>query len=166
MKKHELETIVFSIKPVTSSPLTTLYGVTEINGKDYWNQCYINGEHLGSDGMEFSEFEDMLKKPGNYFPFCCSYCGIPECSNIFIPIRCFHKADEIILVIREPLTDQCQTCDCFMEKSCKFDYDKFFCSMPPPIYRAHRFSKSQMQDALQRVYSQINEIKNGGSSRT
>ena len=78
MKKHELETIVFSIKPVTSSPLTTLYGVTEINGKDYWNQCYINGEQLGGDGMKFSEFEGMLKKPGDYFPFCCSYCGIPE----------------------------------------------------------------------------------------
>ena len=74
---------------------------------------------LGADGLEFGVFADMLEQAGDYFPFCCSYCGESGCDNIFAPIRCFHKADEIILVLREPLQEQCLVCE--KESDCKFD---------------------------------------------
>ena len=42
MSKHELETIEFSITPIDSSSISAYYGITEVNGKVYWNHCSIN----------------------------------------------------------------------------------------------------------------------------
>ena len=117
MSSHELEIIEFFIEPIKGSALGAYYGVTEIDCKTYWNRYCINGKFLGADGLEFGTFAEMLENPGDYFPFCCSYCGVSGCDNIFAPIRCFHKADEIILVIRDPL--QCQCLFCEKESACK-----------------------------------------------
>ena len=148
MSKHELETIEFSIEPYSPND-TAYFGITEINGKKYCNKCSINGKIIASDGIYFEIFADMLNRPGDYFPFCCSYCGDSGCANIFVPVRCFHKADEIILVIREPLQEECIFC----EKYEKCQSSVFMCGEAHPIYRAHRFSKKQMRQALENCYT-------------
>ena len=151
MSTHELEIIEFFIEPIKGSASGAYYGVTEIDCKTYWNRCCINGKFLGADGLEFGTFAEMLENPGDYFPFCCSYCGEAGCDNIFAPIRCFHKVDEIILVIRDPLQGQCLFCE--KESACKFGGDEFMCDMAHPVYRAHRFSKKQMRQALECKYN-------------
>ena len=150
MSKHELETIEFSIEPYSPN-YTAYFGITEINGKKYCNKCSINGKIIASDGIYFEIFADMLNRPGDYYPFCCSYCGESGCASIFVPVRCFHKADEIILVIREPLQEHCLFCE--KESDCKFGGDEFMCDMAHPVYRAHRFSKNQMRQALECRYN-------------
>ncbi len=67
MSKHELEIIEFSVKPIGSSTVSAYYGITEIDGKAYWNCCCINGKFLGADGSEFGTFAEMLEK--NVFSF-------------------------------------------------------------------------------------------------
>ena len=149
MSNHELEIIEFFIKPIKNPAISAYYGITKIDGKTYLNKCCINGKELASDGLYFKEFTNMLATPGDYFPFCCSYCGDSGCANIFVPIRCFHKQDEIVLVIREPSQEECIFC----EKYEKCQSGVFMCGEAHPIYRAHRFSKKQMRQALENCYT-------------
>lgn len=153
MEKHQLETIKFSVKPSSGGDS---YGITMINGRIYRNQCSINDEFLGVDGLIFDVFAEMLEKPGDYWPFCCSYCGISGCDSIFVPIRCFHKEDEVILVIRDPLQEECVFCK--KHRECDIS-SPFTCDMAHPVYRAHRFSKEQMRQALESCKAEIEEYK-------
>ena len=66
----------------------------------------------------------MLQAPGDYWPFTCT-CGIPEDVNIDFPVRCYHKDDLIIMVIREPLrwNPPCDFCDKKKSSECPDEYE-------------------------------------------
>lgn len=145
MEKHPIETIAFVKSPV---PVDVDYGGSYIGGKSYIHYFTLDGKTISGDGMDFGPFYDMLEKPGDYWPFCCRYCGVSECVGIFMPIRCLHHGDEIILIIREPLSEICGSwCDEYEE--CKYDGDELLCPRYHVKYRAHRVKKAQMRAALE-----------------
>ena len=131
MNGRTVDTIKITVTPGRGG-LTALYGATVKDGVEYMHHVYINGESIWSDGVSISTFEKMLRKPGDYCPFFCSYCGEPGCVDIFYPVRCFHKADRLILVIRRPLRDSCD------------------CPKRRPRYHAYCIEKEQLR---QQIYS-------------
>ena len=145
MEKHPIEKIAFAKEPSRSA---MNYGGSCVNGKYYWHYFTLDGKKFSGDGMEFGPFYDMLEKPGDYFPFCCSYCGVSGCDGIFVPIRCIHNGDEIVLIIREPMAENCSPfCDEY--DGCKLTRsDVILCPLYHVKYRAHRVKKAQMREAL------------------
>ena len=77
-------------------------GYVMIDGVWMRDRVKINGEEPDCPAVDVSEFERMLRKPGDYWPFT-SPCGFPPDANIHVPVRCFHKDDMIIMVWRDPL---------------------------------------------------------------
>ena len=153
MEKHPIETIAFAKrKSVSRSYTMPLYGASLVNGKFYQHYFTLDGKLFAGDGMYFKPFYEMLEKPGNYFPFCCSACGVSGCDGIFIPIRCLHHGDEVILIIREPLWENCTTtCDGFESSKCWNNDDRVLCPHYHVKYRAHRVKKAQMRAALEEL---------------
>lgn len=140
MEKHPVEKIAFVKSPVQC---VVDYGGSRIGNQNYIHYFTLDGKKITGDGMDFGSFYGMLEEPGDYWPFCCRFCGLSECAGIFMPIRCFHRGDEIILVIREPLWDACSACD--REEECK---NPDACPDRHFRYRAHRVKKAQMRAAL------------------
>ena len=145
MEKHPVEKIKFFMEP---SKHWGDYGMSRINGQSYRHGFSINGERFTNDGLEFGTFRSMLEKPGDYFPFCCSYCGVSGCDGIFVPIRCLHSGDEIILIIREPMWDVCNSCEYNDECENQDGNEALMCPNYHVRYRAHRVKKEQMREAL------------------
>ena len=142
-------------------PLTALWGATVKDGVEYMHAIHIDDELIWGDGVDLSDFEAMLKAPGDYWPFFCSYCGIPGCAGIFSPVRCFHKDDLLILVVRRPLQDvSCDICEdsghCAMEKN----RDYYDCPKCRPHYRAYRIRKEQLRQQLQALKSEFGDALN------
>lgn len=142
MEKHPLEVIDFFMEPRN---VAGYYGVSCINGQYYWHGFSIGDKQFRSDGLEFGTFWSMLEKPGDYFPFCCSFCGVSGCDGIFVPIRCLHSGDEIILIIREPMEDSCNFCE--HRDGCGTE----LCPDYHVKYHAYRVKKAQMRAALEAV---------------
>lgn len=152
MEKHPIEMIAFAKREVTSSPLSMYYGVTSIGDKIYMHYFTLDGKEIAADGMYFKPFYEMLEKPGDYFPFCCSFCGVSGCDGIFVPIRCLHHGDEVILIIREPLWENCTpSCDGYEYPGCENNDDRVLCPHYHVKYRAHRVKKAQMRAALEEL---------------
>ncbi len=147
-KTRTIDTIKITVTP-GRGPLTPLYGATVKDGVNYIHAVSINGEHVWGDGVSISSFEDMLQKPGDYWPFFCSYCGEPGCADIFYPVRCFHQDDLLILVIRDPLRDSCFACseykDCEIGETDAADN----CPKRRPHYHAYRIRKEQLRQQLE-----------------
>lgn len=91
----------------------------------------------------------MLQAPGDYWPFTCT-CGIPEDVNIDFPVRCYHKDDLIIMVIREPLrwNPPCDFCDKKKSSECPDEYEWGRCPDPQFHYHAFRFRKDDIRNGL------------------
>ena len=147
MKKRSIDTIEITVTP-GNTPLSALYGATFKDGVAYIHCVHINGQYIWSDGVDISDFEHMLDKPGDYWPFFCSYCGEPGCADIFYPVRCRHRGDQLVLVIRDPLRDSCFSCkdyeNCTIEGSGKEDD----CPKRRPHYRAYCIEKEQLRQQL------------------
>lgn len=147
MKKRSVDTIKLNVTPGEGS-LTAYHGATVKDGIRYIHSVFINGKYVWSDGVSISDFEDMLDKPGDYWPFFCSFCGEPGCADIFYPIRCRHRGDQLVLVIRDPLQDNCFSCkdyeNCTIEGSGKEDD----CPKRRPQYRAYCIKKEQLRQEL------------------
>ena len=146
MKEHPIEKIAFDKR---DAKLKMDYGGSRVNGRSYRHCFTLDGKLFANDGMHFGPFRDMLEKPGDYWPFCCSLCGESGCDGIFAPIRCLHHGDEIILIIREPMWDSCDSCK--YECQNPRDGDEFFCPHYHVKYRAHRVKKAQMRAALEEL---------------
>ena len=86
MKHRTIDTIKITVTPGKGG-LTALYGATVKDGREYSHAVYLNGRWIWGGGVDLSLFEDMLQKPGDYWPFFCSYCGEPGCVEIFYPGR-------------------------------------------------------------------------------
>ena len=148
MEKHPVEKIEFLME---ASKYWGDYGMSHINGRSYRRGFSINGKRFANDGMYFETFHDMLEKPGDYWPFCCSYCGMDGCDGIFMPIRCIHSGDEIILIIREPMWDFCNNCEFSNECENQDGNEAILCPNYHVRYRAYRIRKEQMREALDEV---------------
>ena len=147
MKQRPIDSIKITVTPGRGG-LTALYGATVKDGVKYMHHVYINGELIWSDGISISTFEDMLQKPGDYWPFFCSFCGEPGCVEIFYPVRCFHNADRLILVIRRPLQDTCLICDEY--GNCGIEETEGACDCPKrqARYRAYCIKKEQLRQQI------------------
>ena len=156
MKQRTIDTIKITVTPRRGG-LTALYGATVKDGVEYIHHVYINGESIWSDGISISTFEDMLRKPGDYWPFFCSYCGEPGCVDIFYPIRCFHKDDLLILVIREPLRDTCF--DCGKYGNCGIEETEGACDCPKrqARYRAYCIKKEKLRQQIANLRKEFGE---------
>ena len=147
MKRSAVDTLKIAVTPGRAG-LTAQHGVTVKDGVEYMHHVYINGDLVWSDGVSIASFEDMLKKPGDHWPFFCSYCGEPGCVDIFHPVRCFHKADRLILVIRRPLQDTCLICGKY--GNCEIEETEASCDCPErrPRYHAYCIKKEQLRQQL------------------
>lgn len=147
MKTRKLDTLKITVTPGQSTH-TALYGATSRDGEKYNHGVCIDDEYIWSNGVRIRDFADMLNTPGDYWPFFCSYCGEPGCADIFYPVRCFHKEDLLVLVIRRPLQDTCIECEnsgkCEMEQN----RDAFVCPKRRPHYRAYCIPKDEVRQQL------------------
>ncbi len=156
MDRKTVDTIKITVTPGRGG-LTALYGATVKDGVEYMHHVYINGELIWSDGVSISSFEKMLQKPGDYWPFFCSYCGEPGCADIFYPVRCFHKADLLILVIRNPLRDTCLACGEY--GNCETEETEESCDCPKrrPRYHAFSIEKEQLRQQIADLRKEFGE---------
>jgi|GEM_PF-5599866 len=154
MKNRPVQNIRITVTPGKAA-LSASYGATVQNGTEYIHAVYIDDEYIWSDGVELYEFEEMLESPGDYWPFVCSYCGVPGCAEIFFPVRCFHQDDQLILVIRRPLQVTCGICDecgqCAIDKN----GDIYDCPKQRPHYHAYRIEKEQLRQQLRTLKSKF-----------
>ncbi len=159
MKDRPVRNIRITVTPGKAA-LTALYGATVKDGVKYMHAVHIDDEFIWGDGVDLSDFEAMLEASGDYWPFFCSYCGEPGCAGIFSPVRCFHKDDLLILVVRRPLLNTCDFCDdsdqCAMEKN----GDSYDCPKCRPHYRAYRIRKEQLREQLQALKSEFGDALN------
>ncbi len=156
MKERAIDVIRITVTPGRGA-LTALYGATHKDGVEYVHSVYINDEYIWSDGVYLSDFEKMLTTPGDYWPFCCSYCGIPEDVNIFSPVRCRHKGDLLVLLIRRPLQDKCLTCSnqegcSFLENGAEYDCPQF-----RSRFRAYCIKKEQLRQQLDELKKEFGD---------
>ena len=158
MKKRNIDTIKIEVIP--GKGLSSYFGATIKDGVEYVHHVYINDKHIWSDGVEIYEFENMLTAPGDYWPFCCSYCGEPGCNGILTPVRCFHKGDDqLVLVIREPLQDNCYICDLY-EGGCKAkssDPEYIDCPHRRGLYHAYCIEKESLRRQLLALHEKFGD---------
>lgn len=148
MKKRSVDTIKIIVKPEANPLHSLLYGATVKDGVYYSHLVYINDECIWGDGVSIADFEAMLEKPGDYWPFFCSYCGEPADAGIFFPIRCFHRGDQLVLVIRDPLQDVCVSCDEYSDCPLGESDSAYECPKRSPLYHAHIIQKEQLRQQL------------------
>ena len=148
-KRRNLDKIRF-FREIAKSPPQYVEdtGYTLIHDQWMRDQIEINGHRPDCPAIDFKEFCKMLQSPGDYWPFTCT-CGFPEDACIHFPVRCRHKDDLIILVIREPLR-RIPPCDsCNKKKSdCPGWYEEESCPEPHFHYQAFRFRKEEIQHGL------------------
>ena len=147
MEKHPVDTIRISVAP-GKGPLTAMFGATVMNGVEYMHSVYINDICIWADGVDITDFEHMLDQPGDYWPFFCSYCGVPGCADIFYPVRCRHRGDQLVLVMREPLQDNCFQCKNYGQCAIEDTDAKYDCPKRRPHYHAYRIKKEQLRQQL------------------
>ena len=147
MKRRSVDTITITVTPGKGG-LTAMHGATVKDGVEYMHRVFINGVNIWADGVSITDFELMLERPGDYWPFFCSYCGEPGCADIFYPVRCRHRNGQLVLVIREPLQDNCFSCrdhdDC-SKRGTDAEYD---CPQRRPHYHAYCIKKEQLRQQL------------------
>lgn len=158
MKEREIEQIEFFFRKASHTPQDDEIGFRLINGIWMQDRVRINGVEPDCPAVDFKEFEKMLESPGIYEPFTCT-CGVSDCHNIDFPVRCLHKDDFLILVIRDPLR-RIGPC-----KGCQFERDpdrcpaEHICYWECPFltyrYRAHVFRKSEISERMKALYSEI-----------
>lgn len=131
-------------------------GYVMIDGIWMRDRVKINGEEPDCPAVDVSEFERMLRKPGDYWPFTCT-CGIPEDANIDFPVRCFHHGDLIIMVWRDPLrrVGPCESCEFYRPKGgfedCPAEGLFFDCPFLQFRYVAHRFRREDIVRELAKL---------------
>ncbi len=126
------------------------FASTIIDGIRYIHTVYINDKCIWEDGVYLSAFEEMLRKPGDYWPFTCSCCGEPSDADIQYPVRCRHRGDQIILVIRDPLQSNCFFCKDNNTDRCSIagTEEAFDCLKRSPHYHAYIIQKEQLRQQL------------------
>lgn len=156
MKRKTIDTIKITVTPGKGG-LTALYGATVKDGVEYLHTVYLNGKWIWSDGVDLSSFENMLRTPGDYWPFFCSYCGEPGCVDIFYPVRCFHQDDRLILVIREPLRDTCLVGNEY--ENCGIKETEASCDCPERRlhYHAYCLKKEQLRQQLENLRKEFGD---------
>lgn len=143
-KRRPIDIIRLEATP-GSGGLTAYYGATVKDGVEYMHRVCINDEFIWCDGVDFDAFAEMLKAPGDYWPFFCSYCGVPECDNVFSPVRCLHHDDQLILIIRRPLQEGCFSCGEFDDCKVRDERD---CPKYHFRYQAYRIAREQLREQL------------------
>ena len=155
MKKRKIASIEFFLEPCEAGDKFDV-GFHKINGIWMRDGVKINGEEPDCPAVNIREFEKMLAAPGKYEPFTCT-CGYMEDCEIHYPVRCFHKEDFIILIIRDPLQTigPCDDCEFFADRiySDKCPAEFYFpdCPFLEYKYRAHIFLKSDIADGLKKL---------------
>ena len=147
MKERSIDTIRITVTP-GETPLTAYYGATFKDGVAYVHGVYINDQAIWADGVRIQDFEDMLEAPGDYWPFFCSYCGEPGCEDIFYPVRCRHRGDQVVLVMRDPLRDNCFSCKDYDGCSIEGTDAAYDCPKRRPHYHAYCIKKEQLRQQL------------------
>lgn len=142
MDNHKIKNIVFDIHETKED----YFGLLQKNDIFFMCSLSIGDKLIYEGGMFFEVFEEMLRKSGKYYPFCCTYCGESGCIGIFSPVKCVHIRDEIVLLFREPLSEVCNICN----NACDFS-EKLFCPENLHCYRAYRLKKQQFADAVQKI---------------
>lgn len=151
MKKRKIASIEFFLEPFEPEDEFDV-GSHKINGIWMRDRVKINGEKPDCRAIDIREFEKMLAAPGKYEPFTCT-CGHMEDCEIHYPVRCFHKEDFIILIIRDPLRTIGPCADCeFNIHNCPADFWYPDCPFLEKYkYRAHIFLKSDIADGLKKL---------------
>lgn len=128
------------------------YGRTMRRGETWFYRITvaINGVPVDATAVAVEEFAKMLRKPGRYWPFTCN-CGIPDCDNVDMPVRCYHRRDAVIMVIREPLRQVtfCESIACPDVRDCPFEIGD--CPLVIPRYHAYCFERSKLVAGLREV---------------
>ena len=152
--KERNDTIRIVLKP-GEGPLGALHGAPIKDGIPYLHAVYINDMFIWGDGVSISDFEDMLKTPGDYWPFFCSYCGVPECDDILYPVRCRHRGDQLVLIIRDPVQDTCVSCDEYGNCPLGEPESAYDCPKRSPRYHAYCIQKEQLRQQLSELRKQF-----------
>ena len=129
-------------------------GFHKINGVWMRARVKINGEEPDCRAIDIREFDKMLAAPGDYEPFTCT-CGYMEDADIQYPVRCLHKDDLIILVIRDPLRSlgPCEDCEFYGNHGNNCPVDLWFSDCPfiKYKYNALIFRKKDIIDGLKNL---------------
>ena len=157
-KRRKFDDIAFYREVAPSPPLSGSYmcGYLMVDGVWMRDRVKINGEEPDCPAIDFSEFERMLEKPGDYWPFTCT-CGIPLDHEIDFPVRCFHKGDTIIMVWRDPLrrVGPCKSCEYYRKngsfEDCPAEGDFSDCPFLQFRYVAHRFRREDIVQGLAKI---------------
>lgn len=125
-----------------------------INGVWMRDRVKINGKEPDCRAIDISEFEKMLAAPGDYEPFTCT-CGHMEDCSIQYPVRCFHKQNLIIWVMRYPLRTILPCDDCEFDddnvKSCPAEYLYWECPFIKYKYQAYIFRREDIIAGLKNL---------------
>ena len=154
MKVRKISTISFLLEKVSKAPLEGYTaGYHQINGEWFRDRVEIDGIRPECPAVDINEFYRMLRSPGDYEPFTCT-CGNPECANIDSYVRCLHKGELIVMVIRDPLLciGPCQ--------GCKFEKDPGLCPAEHIFWSDCPFLRFRYRAYLFRREDMENELKN------
>ena len=154
MKKRDFSTIEFFLERREPQYGYDDVGFHNINGVWMRDRVKINGKEPDCRAIDIREFDKMLAAPGEYEPFTCT-CGYMEDCNIQYPVRCFHKHDLIILVIRDPLRTigPCDECEFYDDtrNNCPVDYWYSDCPFIKYKYHAHIFRREDIIAGLKNL---------------
>ena len=153
MKKRDFSSIEFFLEQ-REPQYETDVGFHKINGVWMRDRVKINGEEPDCRAIDIREFDKILASPGKYEPFTCT-CGYMEDCDIQYPVRCFHKHDLIILLMRNPLRTigPCETCRFYSADVNTCPADFYFPDCPFLEYRycAHIFRREDIITGLKNL---------------
>lgn len=143
MGKRKISTIRFFAEKVSVAPQNgDNTGFHKAGPQWFRDRVEINGTEPDAPAVDIKVFEKMLLQPGFFEPFTCT-CGNAGCANIDSFVRCLHKDDLIIMVIRDPLRSPEWTLEEEFEHSCQ-QRQKF-------RYKAHLFRRSDISRGLEEL---------------
>lgn len=162
-KQRKISTIRFFREEAPRPPSHTFdIGFIKIDGKWMRDRVEIDGKVINcSPAVDFRAFYKMLSFPGLYYPFTCT-CDLPWDADIDNPVRCLHKDNLIIMVLREPLinTPPCDTCPDCIDDKCKYDFLSGECPVNGPFkYYSLLFDKEKFRQGLEEMNAQMGECR-------
>ena len=160
MKERKISTIKIFQEKVPAPLENYDHGYHKIDGSWFRDRIEIDGIQPDCPAIDIKEFRRILQAPGDYELFTCT-CGNAGCIDIDYPVRCRHKQNLIILVIRSPLRSIVDCTGCKFEKDperCPADGIWNTCPFRKFHYNAYTFRREDIEAELSTLKGSVPDM--------